>query len=57
MTWIKAIALLILSFLIWWLIFSFIEWDFDISHWGGLGRILFGVFGVITWGKMLENWL
>lgn len=53
----KAIASLILSFLIWWLIFSFIEWDFNLAHWGGLGRILFGVFGVISWGKIMEEWL
>lgn len=50
----KLILKFLLVAVIWYLIFSFIRWDIDISNWSNWTRFWYVFFVMTTFGKSLD---
>jgi hypothetical protein len=46
---------LFLAITIWYLIFSFIQWDIYIQNWSGISRLFFILFTVGSWGSLIDK--
>jgi hypothetical protein len=45
---------LFFSITIWYIFFSFIQWDLYIQNWSGVSRLFFSILNIGTWGNMLK---
>lgn len=50
-----SLGKLFFAITIWYLFFSFIQWDIYIQNWSGVSRLFFFVLSIGTWGNMINK--